>query len=199
MPILPPEPFVFPPTLFSEPDSPAALDWFVAHTKPRAEKALARWLLGRSVRYFLPLYRKESQLNGRTLTSYMPLFPGYLFVSGGADARYSALASHQVANCLAVHAQEELVDDLQGVYRLMTGDHPISPVADVPPGTPVEVVDGPFAGLTGRVLKPGPRARLVVEVRMIRQGVSVELNRAAVRPLTENGEAVRARIALIRR
>jgi transcription antitermination factor NusG len=61
----------------------------------------------------------------------------------------------------------------------------------------VEVIDGPFAGMTGKVTRVGAQARLIVEVRMINQGVSVDLARSAVRPLTANGQAERARMALI--
>ncbi len=211
MPILPPEPFAFPPNLFSAPGAEFAGasafgnssddscgDWYVMHTKSRAEKALARWLLTASVRFFLPLFKKQSRTNGRVQTTFAPLFPGYLFVWGDADARYQALASNQVARCLPVPDQDRLASDLADVYRLMTGDLPLTPVHEIPPGTPVEVIDGPFAGMTGKMLRGGSQTRLFVEVRMINQGVFVELARSAVRPLTENGSAERARIALIR-
>lgn len=203
MPILPLELFIHPPTLFDEVSGSAGGnslegEWMVMHTRARAEKALVRWLMPRSVRFFLPLHKRKLRVNGRDQTSYAPLFPGYVFVHGGLDARSHALASNHVARCLPVPDQEALTSDLAGVYRLMTGEHLLTPVPEMPVGTPIEVIDGPFAGLTGQVLRVGTRARLVVEVRMLRQGVAVELGRAEVRPLTENGEAARARIALIR-
>lgn len=213
MPILPPEPFAFPTDPFAQPERAGdavtgdvgAGDatsgdgcWYVMHTKSRAEKALARWLLAASVRFFLPLYKKRSTINGRAHTAYPALFPGYMFVWGDAEARYKALASNHVAQCIPVSDQERLVADLRGVYRLMTGERQLTPVAQIPPGAPVEVIDGPFAGLTGRVIRVGSQTRLFVAVQMIKQGVSVELDRSAVRPLTENGHAERARIALIR-
>ena len=204
MPILPSEPFAYPADPFAAGAAGEAAGsaadgvWDVMHTKSRAEKSLARWLHAASVRYFLPLYRQKSVQNGRPRTSYQPLFSGYLFVWGDTDARYHALASNQVAHCLPVHDPDQLVSDLTAVYRLMTGDLPLTPVAQIPPGTPVEVTDGPFAGMTGKMVRAGAATRLFVEVRMINQGVCVELERSAVRPLTENGQAERARIALIR-
>jgi transcription termination/antitermination protein NusG len=203
MPILPAEPFSFPTSLFSDLDGkicddihPADGDWYVLHTKSRAEKALARWLLARAVRFFLPLYQKQ---NERNQTSYAPLFPGYVFMNGGSDARDCAFASKQVGYCLPVHNQQDLETDLRGIYRLMTSDFPLTPVEQLQPGTPVEVIDGPFAGMTGKVLRTGSKTRLLVEIRMIGQGVSVEIDSTVVRPLTENGGPMRARVALIRR
>lgn len=198
MPILPPEPFAFPADPFADPGSDPEGRWLVMHTKSRAEKALARWLGTAAVRFFLPLYKKQSVQNGRTQTTYQALFPGYLFVWGDADARSHALASNYVAHCLPAHDQERLAGDLAAVYRLMTGEFPILPAQQIPPGAPVEVIDGPFAGMTGRMVRAGAQTRLIVEVQMIRQGVSVELDRSWVRPMTENGRAERARIALIR-
>jgi transcription antitermination factor NusG len=205
MPILPPESFTFPDNLFDSMDHEIESElpttegqWLVMHTKSRGEKALARWLVNNSVTFFLPLYKKRARQNGRDQTSYPPLFPGYLFVWGNVDARYCALASNQVARCLPVVDQKLLVADLKSVYRLMTSDHPLTPVQQMPPGSTVQVIAGPFAGMTGIVIRSGSLTRLVVEVRMIRQGVSVELDPAAVRPWTENGHAERTRIALIR-
>jgi transcription antitermination factor NusG len=206
MPILPLEPFAYPPDPFAPPglDTPEERagdgEWLVLHTKSRAEKALARWLLSASIRFFLPLYKKQSvgSGTGRAQTAHAPLFPGYVFLWGNADARYHALASNQVAQCLPVHDQNGLETDLAAVYRLMTGVLPLAPAQQIPAGSPVEVIDGPFAGMTGRMIRAGAQTRLFVEVRMINQGVSVELERSAVRPLTENGRAERARIALLR-
>jgi transcriptional antiterminator RfaH len=207
MPILALEPFAFPADPFAPSAAPAdegdaGGEWFVLHTKSRAEKALARWLLGASIRFFLPLYKKQSSRsgngNGRVQTSSAPLFPGYLFLWGSADARYHALASNHVARCLSVPDQNGLEIDLAAVYRLMTGVLPLVPAQQIPPGSPVEVTAGPFAGMTGRMIRAGAQTRLLVEVRMINQGVSVELDRSAVRPLTENGQSERARLALLR-
>jgi transcription antitermination factor NusG len=170
----------------------------VIHTKSRAEKALGRWLYSKSIWFFLPLYKKQVRLNGRNQISYPPLFQGYVFVWGNADAKSCAFESKQVAHCLPVHNQDELTSDLTDVYRLMSGDRPLTPVQKLTPGMKVEVVAGPFAGMTGKILSEGSRNRLLIEVKMINQGVSVELDGAVVRPMTENGNAVRARLALIR-
>ena len=54
-----------------------------------------------------------------------------------------------MARCLPVPDQHALATDLSAVYRLMVGERAVAPAPSIPPGTPVEVVDGPFAGLTG--------------------------------------------------
>ena len=49
-------------------------------------------------------------------------------------------------------------------------------------GTMVEVVHGPLRGVFGRLVRKGPRARLVLSVDLIGQAVSVEVDAADVKP-----------------
>src|SRR5262245_45746376 len=67
MPVLPLEPFLYPEELFREdgetPD--IAGQWWVLHTRPRAEKALARKLRQKDVSFFLPLLPRSNRSNGR--------------------------------------------------------------------------------------------------------------------------------------
>jgi hypothetical protein len=53
----------------------------------------------------------------------------------------------------------------------------------------VEIVAGPLAGLEGRLLRRGKGLRFTVEVRMLKQGVSVEVERWMFRPLAQRQPA----------
>lgn len=188
MPLLPPEPFVFPETLFTAPQAPAVGDrevWWVLHTRPRAEKALARQLLSSATPFFLPLYKKQWLSGGRKHSSHPPLFPGYVFLHGDDQARSRALETNLVAHCLPVFEQGRLHVDLTGIHQLMTCDLPLTPESQLIAGTRVEVVDGPFMGLVGKVVRRGAQHRFVIEVQMINQGVSVDMDRWMFRPLPE--------------
>src|SRR5262249_33116911 len=74
--------------------------WWVLHTRPRAEKTLARKCLGRGTPFFLPVYQKEWRSRGRLLRSNLPLFPGYLFLRGTAEDRLHALETHLIVPTL---------------------------------------------------------------------------------------------------
>ena len=67
MPLLPIEPFVFPDDLFTAGAAEDGSCWWALHTRPRAEKALARKLLAHEVSYFLPLYKRENAGGGGAL------------------------------------------------------------------------------------------------------------------------------------
>ena len=99
MPILPLEPFLFPEELLAAPATATERvgRWWVLHTRPRTEKALARRFFHRGLSFFLPLYPRQSRSRGRVLCSHVPLFAGYVFLHGDEEARLHALETNLVA------------------------------------------------------------------------------------------------------
>jgi transcription antitermination factor NusG len=194
MPILPPEPFVYPDNLFLDPvvGPNDCQRWLVFHTRPRAEKALARRLLARSLPFFHPLFQKRWRCRGRLLSSHLPLFPGYIFLLGDADARLEALQTNLVAQCLPVGDQEQLHTDLLRVHHLMTSGEPLVPEDRLQPGALVEIIDGPLKGLQGKVLRQGKRLKFYVEVNFLQRGASVEIDSWMIRALSNQPILARA-------
>jgi transcriptional antiterminator RfaH len=185
MPLLPLEPHLFPTDLLENP--PAYLEecqdrWWVLHTRPRAEKALARRLLKRGNSFYLPLYPRQWRSRGRLLRSYVPLFPSYLMLHGDNQARVQALATNLVVRALPVEDQQQLQEDLTRVYRLIASGVSLEPEDRLVPGTPVEITAGPLAGLSGKFLRRGKQLKFLVEVQFLQRGVSVEIESWMVQP-----------------
>jgi len=183
MPLLPIEPYIFPSTLLTDSAAVDGKRWFALHTKPRAEKSLARRLLGRNVEFFLPLYHRQLRSGGRLRLSYLPLSPSYLFLRGDDDARRIALESNLIVRTLHVEDQQQLHEDLAHVAQLMEHGSALSPEARLLPGTRVEIISGPLAGMEGTILKHAKQLKFYVEVRLLQQGVSVEIESWMFRPL----------------
>lgn len=200
MPILPAEPMIYPANLLdveplsSEADPPpsaatkpsepalAGSRWFVAHTRPRQEKALARYLFSRGIAYFLPQSAHMPQLH-RHRESWIPIFTGYLFLRTSVTGTLDAMKSNRIAALLRVPDQARLQTDLQRVKRLIEARLPLYPEQRLLPGRPVRLVAGPLMGLTGIIeSRPGP-CRFVVAVDFIGQGVSVEVDARSIEPL----------------
>jgi hypothetical protein len=185
MPLVHLETCVFPEDLFSLPALHLGNEegWWVLHTKPRAEKSLARRLLGKDIGFFLPLYHKK--LNGpkREFFSHLPLFPSYLFLYGGVQTRLKALETNLVVKCLNVPDQEKLHKELRFIHQLISSDFNIMPENRLVPGTPVQVIKGPLAGLEGKVVQGAKNWKLVIEVEFLQQGVSVEIESGMIQPL----------------
>jgi transcriptional antiterminator RfaH len=191
MPILPPEPTQFPEDLFEALHVPC-LDgraWWVLHTKPRQEKSLARQLTDRAVPFYLPLIGRRLRIRGRTVTSQVPLFGGYLFLLGSREERLLALGTHRVVQALPVDDQEGLWHDLRQVHQLIETGAPISPEDRLAPGMAVEIREGPLAGLKGKILRTASGRRFLVQVDFIQRGASVLLDDLSLCPLMEEAYA----------
>ncbi len=178
MPLLKREEEIHPQALFELP--PEGWPWWVAHVRSRQEKRLARHLAGRDVPFYLPLYEKRSRRSGRSLVSFLPLFPGYVFLRGLDRERREALRSSVVVRFLRVPDAGLLHEELAQLRRLQVSGASLAPCRRLAPGDSVRIVDGPFRGNVGVVLRESGRPRLVVSVSMLRRSVAVELDRKDV-------------------
>jgi transcription antitermination factor NusG len=186
MPLLPLEPFVFPDDLLDHAYKPPAEDgpapWWVLHTRPRAEKSLARRLLRATTPFFLPVCKRQWRHRGRLLCSYIPLFPGYVFLRADSQPVFKTLETNLVARILQVPDQAQLHGDLARVYCLIKSDAPLTPEDRLKPGSLVEITSGPLAGLEGKVLRRGKQLKFIVEVQFLQSGVSVEIESWMIEP-----------------
>ena len=186
MPLLPPEPSRFPDDVLTEFPAPNESPdrWWVIYTKAKAEKALARHLRGRRVAHFLPLESNTWRKNGRTFSSYVPLFPGYLFLFGDDASRVAALESNTISRVLEVPDQRRLLHDLRRIDRVLSAEVPLEPADALVVGQTVQIVAGPLAGVQGTLARHAGKMRLVVEVTFLRQAVSAEVEAWMVEPAT---------------
>lgn len=187
MPILKREVDLHPRHLFEL--SPVEHPWWVAYARSRQEKALARHLLGHEVGFYLPQAEKQVRRAGRTFVSSLPLFPGYLFFRGTPEVRREALRSNLIVEVLPVLDQKRLQGELASLWRLQLSGAPLVPHSYIEVGDEVEIVDGPFRGWRGRVLREKGRLRLIVSVTFLRQSVAAELDREALAPLRPRAAA----------
>ncbi len=161
---------------FAIPDGPPGR-WWVAHTKPRQEKALARNLDAFRIFYYLPLAFRttRSRRTGRRSTSTVPVFPSYLFFRATEQERHQSLTTNRIANTLAVMDQAELVHQLRQIQQLLAAGHEYRWHGSLEVGDLARIETGPFAGLEGVVRTRRPRRRLILNVDMLGQSVSVEI------------------------
>jgi transcriptional antiterminator RfaH len=181
MPFLQREPSAFPEDLFS--DNPSTiehdLNWWCLTTLPRAEKALARSLYAQKVPFYCPIiYKRFRSPNGRMRQSYVPLFPGYVFVAGDESNRITALQTNKISRCQPVVEREQLIADLRAVHRAIELGIPLTPESRISAGDHIRVRSGPFAGYEGYVIRREGKSRLLLAIKFIEQGVSMEIDEA---------------------
>jgi transcription antitermination factor NusG len=153
-------------------------DWWVVHTKPRQEKALAGDLTRLGVVHFLPLVSVRRKTAGRVIQRYLPLFPSYLFFCGRENERYATLTTHRVANMIAVSDQEQLRRDLHQIHTVVCSQEPVDLYPAIQQGKRCRVIQGPLAGLEGVVLRRRDVCRVYVGVQVLGQSAEMEIDPA---------------------
>lgn len=150
--------------------------WWVAHTRSRNEKALAHDLIGKGVSYFLPMTWKVQRKTRRTLRSLLPLFSGYLFFCGRESTRLETLRTNRVANVIEVKNQQKLVDELVQIEQALRAGAPLVPHKYLKTGQCCRVIAGPLMDLQGLIVRAKNATRLVLQVDMLGQAASVEID-----------------------
>jgi len=174
VPILPPEPDMYPEVLLQSP--PADAKWWAVYTLSRREKDFMRRLRALEIAFYGPMIRKTTRSSsGRQRSSYVPLFPGYVFLCGDEEQRRDALATNCVSNTLEVGDVDALLQDLIAIRRLVESDVALSPEARLVEGMRVRVRSGPFEGVEGVVVDRRGEDTLLVAVNFLQQGVSVSM------------------------
>lgn len=178
MPILPKQRDIFPGDLLEGGDGeqPETAHWVAFYTLARREKDLMRKLEASGIPFYAPLVKRRlHSAGGRVRSSYVPLFPGYVFARVDDDQRRAALATNTIARWLSISDERMLVSDLRAIKRLIDTERPLTPEARIEPGQPVRVRSGPLRGLEGTVVQRRGEERLLVAVRFLNQGASIEL------------------------
>lgn len=177
MPILPPEPGLFPEDLFTqETDTNSIWNWWCLHTKPRREKEAARHLRQKEIAHFLPQVDRVSRTpGGRKIRSVVPLFPSYLFLRGDDRQRVEAMRSNHFVRVLEVGDQDSLEQDLLQIHRLLSSNCPIIPEPTYPVGSRVRIISGPLVGMVGLIVRRSQSDRFTAIVQFLGQGASIDL------------------------
>ncbi|QDV90437.1 transcriptional activator RfaH [Phycisphaerae bacterium RAS2] len=151
--------------------------WWVAHTKPRQEKALAEDLQTLALPFYLPLYERvmRSRRNGRTSRSLVPVFSSYVFVVVSLEDRQRVLRTQRVAQLLVVRDQARLETELQQIQRVLANPVDFRIHRGLKTGAPARVISGPLLGTEGIVQKRLSHTRLILNVEMLGQSISVEI------------------------
>ena len=181
MPILEREPDIYPPDLFTRTDLLAdkQRQWWCVYTVSRREKDLMRKLHRSQITFYSPVVTKRYRSpGGRLRTSFIPLFTNYVFMFANEGEKYEAMKSNCISKCTEIVQVEALLEDLEQIHQACSSGVPLTPEAKLQAGDQVRVRTGPFAGYDGKVIRREGKTRLLLSVRYLEQGVSMEIDEA---------------------
>ena len=150
--------------------------WWLVHTRANHEKALARHLKAMGINVYLPLVEVRRRRKRRMAVSQIPLFPGYMFLHGGADERHATLTTHRAAAVRFVRNQDQLAKSLQNIRRAISSGTTVDPYPGIRKGRWCRVRSGALKGLEGVVLRRTKIARVFVAVEALGQSAELEID-----------------------
>ncbi|MBL4702506.1 MAG: UpxY family transcription antiterminator [Phycisphaeraceae bacterium] len=169
------------PICISDPNYQSPLQvaqWYVLHVKSRQEKSLAASLDAMRIGYFLPLVVELRSHGGRRTRVEMPLFPGYLFLHGSRDDAFACDRTRRIAQIIEVPNQLGIAQELNNIRLALSSSQPMDPFPYLKAGAKVQVRSGPLQGLTGKVESRSQLDRLILQVQVLGQACSLEVDGA---------------------
>lgn len=168
------------------PETISSANWYAAYTRANHERRVAQELAERGVEHFLPQYQSRRKWKDREVELALPLFPGYVFVRMALEHKLRVLQVPGVA-CLVSFAGKPAVvpaEEFARIQELLNRRVLATPHPYLNVGRRARVLDGPFAGLEGIVVRRNKRNRLVISLDLIERSIAVELGEANLESVT---------------
>lgn len=159
------------------------MPWYAIHTRSRHEDQVFIGLTQKSYHAFLPKLEVWSKRKDRRKRIHIPMFPGYLFVellSLGNDTKLDVLKTFGVVRILGKPRGSEpiAVPDakIDAIQRIVDSKVEVQQLQYPKVGEPAKIIDGPFKGVEGLVLKSDYDKELfVIGIELLQRSVAIKL------------------------
>ena len=158
--------------------------WHIAYTFAKAERKAFKKLESMGVIAFLPLHYVVRNWSDRKKKLEVPIFPNYIFIYTSASERYDVLQLKELVRYVAFDGKPAIVSDslIESLKKMLEGDVEVSD-DEFYEGMEVKVVDGLFCGAEGILVRKNSHNRLVVQIKVLRRSVSVDIASSSIIPL----------------
>ncbi len=151
--------------------SSAPARWYVAQTKPKAERRVSQWLETKGIEAFIPKMEIKRKRRNRAVTLIEPVFPGYVFVriEPRPNSWNKLKWTPGIKTILGYDGVPSPIpgEVIEGLRERTGAESFIQPNPKFNKGEKVRIVDGPLRGLMGVIeeARPGKeRVRILMEI-----------------------------------
>ena len=156
-------------------------NWYVLHVRAKCEKKVADLCSKHHLNCYLPLSLEKKIYQRRKVEVWKPLFPNYLFAQFRPEQRIIILQSIKIVRILEVKDRDKFINEIEQVRKALEVNPALYACPAITVGTMVKIISGSFQGLEGIVVQTNKCTRVVLNVQMIGQGVSIEIDRNIIR------------------
>ena len=149
--------------------------WYVAHTRPRCEKKLARFTEREGFPTTLPCITSVHKYQSKTVSFQKPLFANYVFLRLLPHQRRRVFQNDYVANLLDVPDQETFDGQLGEILTALDAEVEVHLAPLITEGTHVVIKRGALRGLEGWVEKREGICTVLLRLDFIGQAAAVKV------------------------
>lgn len=160
-------------------------EWIVLRTKTFREKLAEEYLAKKSIACYLPLRQVLPKPGSRIRKPVdTPLFPGYIFARPEGTRLFEMRYVPGTCGLIQFNGKPAAVpgEEIERIRLISKSGHGLETHPLLHPGERVRIVKGPLAGLEGELVRFKNGLRLVVNVVLLNQSVSVELESDRLEP-----------------
>jgi len=163
------------------------INWYCLKTRTRYEQS-AKLALVKDVgiEVFCPMLRFERARRSGRVKITEAMFPGYVFARFRYETQHRHVSTRSGVSTIVSFGgvpsivAPEIIDELRAA---VSGDETIEIVTRIAPGTEVQVVEGPLAGIRSVVTRVIPgRARVAILLELLGMSREVEVDESALLP-----------------
>ncbi len=159
------------------------MSWYAVHTRSRHEDRVHFLLNQKAFHVFLPKMEVWSRRVDRRKKIWLPMFPGYLFVELPVvdnATRLDVLKTFGVVRILGKPrgAEPLPVPDakIDAIRRIVASRVEVQQIQYPRVGEAARIIDGPFQGIEGTVLKIDYQKELfVVSIELLQRAVAIKV------------------------
>ena len=153
-------------------------------TVPKTKQAYDP-LSKKKVEAFLPTYKVRRRWSDRYKVVEEPLFKNYLFINVDLDRFQEVLQSYGAVRFVTFDGKPAQIsqNEIVSIRRLVDSELSYDPHPYLKVGRRVRVRSGPLEGCEGILTRKKGLARLVLNVDLLQQSVSAEIDADCVEPV----------------
>ncbi|MBU2053965.1 MAG: UpxY family transcription antiterminator [Proteobacteria bacterium] len=159
------------------------MPWYAVYTKSRHEDMAHLGLTQKAFNAFLPKMEVWSKRKDRRKRITIPMFPGYLFVelhSVDNQTKVDVLKTFGVVRILGKPRSADPIpvpdDKIDAIQRIIRSKVEVQQFQYPKVGEPARIIDGPFKGVEGLVLRTDYEKELfVIAIELLQRSVAIKL------------------------
>jgi transcriptional antiterminator NusG len=160
------------------------MPWYAVHTRSRHEDRVHLGLMQKAFHAFLPKLEVWSKRKDRRKKILIPMFPGYLFVELSSldnETKVDVLKTFGVVRILGKPRGAEPLpipdEKIDAIQRIVQSKVEVQQFQYPKVGEPARIIDGPFKGVEGLVIKTDYEKELfVIAIELLQRSVAIKLD-----------------------